>query len=417
MIRLMRAFDPAEALPSHDPRYVDCNRSRGSSIVLQQLAGMIQYHQTASCQLITGHKGGGKTTELKRLAALLNASGYQVAFCEADRYVNLNLVTYTDVLLAVAQSIAEQSTTWGFAPEAPDIVGAITHLVNALNLQPARGEHTATTLLDILTTATQKDLGLRQLCQAYLAKHAAQLVAAVAQLVDAVSDELRRQQSSRFAGLVVIIDNLDRVVRTDVFDEAQYEALFIQPSEIYRSLPCHVVMTVPTGLVHSQAAGKLPFLYSAPPRVVPNLPVTTRQGARYQDGFAASLEVVSRRCTYAQLTQGEAFEDASVVETFCESAGGHFRLLMTLVRQSATVSTQLPISAEAAKAATNDISHFYDRCVRGEHARSILTEVHQTKAIPDDPLTLSLLEDLLVFEYIDSEGLWYDANPMIRLKH
>ncbi len=57
------AADPAVPLPSGDPRYVDCTDVRGNRDVVQQMFDTITWSDSNTAQLLTGHRGCGKSTE------------------------------------------------------------------------------------------------------------------------------------------------------------------------------------------------------------------------------------------------------------------------------------------------------------------------------------------------------------------
>lgn len=60
-----------EPLPSGDPRWIDCTNARGDTDVEGLLAQRIEGASRSTIQLISGHRGCGKSTELLRLAERL----------------------------------------------------------------------------------------------------------------------------------------------------------------------------------------------------------------------------------------------------------------------------------------------------------------------------------------------------------
>jgi len=117
--KLFNVFDPTEALPPNDPRYVECNAVRGSVGLLNVLADSIRLSDKRTCQLLSGHRGCGKTTELFRLRRLLRQDvSYAVVYCEATDYIDLaDAVEYTEVLLAVVQQLWKDAEQQGIALE------------------------------------------------------------------------------------------------------------------------------------------------------------------------------------------------------------------------------------------------------------------------------------------------------------
>lgn len=91
------AADPAEPLPSGDDRYVDCTDVRGNRDVVQRMFDTITWSNVNTAQLLTGHRGCGKSTELLRLRARLEEAGYTVVYFEADEDLDVNDIIYSDL--------------------------------------------------------------------------------------------------------------------------------------------------------------------------------------------------------------------------------------------------------------------------------------------------------------------------------
>ncbi len=100
--------DPAVPLPSGDPRYVDCTDVRGNRDVVRQTFDTITWSDSNTAQLLTGHRGCGKSTELLRLQARLEEAGYTVIYFGADDDLDVNDIIYSDLLLAVARRIESE---------------------------------------------------------------------------------------------------------------------------------------------------------------------------------------------------------------------------------------------------------------------------------------------------------------------
>ena len=94
------AVDPARPLEAGDPRYVDCTDVRGNEDVVATLFNAVTRSDHALHQLCTGHRGSGKSTELRRLKDRLEKDGFAVIYFEADDELDLNDLKYSDLLLA-----------------------------------------------------------------------------------------------------------------------------------------------------------------------------------------------------------------------------------------------------------------------------------------------------------------------------
>ncbi|HIK32962.1 MAG TPA: hypothetical protein IGS17_16835 [Oscillatoriales cyanobacterium M59_W2019_021] len=67
---IYNTFTP-EPLPAGSPKSVDFREVRGGNDVSIELGRRIRRSNDFTCQLFSGHLGGGKSTELLRLAAEL----------------------------------------------------------------------------------------------------------------------------------------------------------------------------------------------------------------------------------------------------------------------------------------------------------------------------------------------------------
>jgi hypothetical protein len=100
LTEIYNAFDPTP-LPTTSEVYVDCKAVRGGSDVLVELGKTIRFSDRPTCQLYTGHRGGGRSTELLRLQKDLEEKGCKgVYFSAEDEDINPEDVEYTDILLA-----------------------------------------------------------------------------------------------------------------------------------------------------------------------------------------------------------------------------------------------------------------------------------------------------------------------------
>jgi len=97
-------------LKPNDPAYVNCEAVRGEQNVLQELGDTISLAgESFTCQLYTGARGSGKSTELLRLQEDLREKGYFVVYFEADEGdIDVEDTEHTDILLACTRNIIEE---------------------------------------------------------------------------------------------------------------------------------------------------------------------------------------------------------------------------------------------------------------------------------------------------------------------
>jgi hypothetical protein len=106
---LYNRFDPSRPLRDDHPTYVNCQDVRGDDNILNGIGKrIVTEDKPASCYLYTGHRGGGKSTELYRLKSYLEKNNFFVIYLNSDEDLDLQNVQHTDILLACTRRIIEE---------------------------------------------------------------------------------------------------------------------------------------------------------------------------------------------------------------------------------------------------------------------------------------------------------------------
>ena len=227
----------------------------------------------------------------------------------------------------------------------------------------------------------------------------------------------KRHLPSDQSQLVVIVDNLDRIVPVNRDERrTNHEEIFIGRANQLKGLDCHVIYTVPISLVYSSRAADLQNIYDNYPLVLPIIMVRTPDGKIYQEGIEKLKELIYRRVHKYTLMQ--IFENEEILEHFCLMSGGHIRNLMSLIRSAFENIDKLPITKRSAQRAISKAQFVYDRTVQ-ESQWELLKEVHQTKALKNNDESRNLLFNGCVLRYVffDEEEemqVWFDVNPLIK---
>ena len=412
---LFNVFDPREALRPGDPRYVECGEERGSKDLLLTVARAIRLTYGNTYHLLSGQRGCGKTTELLLLQHDLSKSKegarFFVVYCEADSYVDLCDVEYTDVLLAIVRQLWSDLENEGIRLESGRLTGFLSELGSFLASDVLPRDITFDAGIVKLTGEIKRSPDNRHLVRSHLRPRTTQFVEAVNEVI---AEAIELLEGKGYKGLVIIVDNLDRILRTVVpgANRSNLEALFLDAAESLRGLGCHMVYTLPPSL--HEWAGRLQNLYGTEPKVLPMIPVATRDGLRNERGIAKLEECVLRRLQTASLSMERGFDHADTVRRVCEASGGFGRHLMTLVRSARSYVERPPITRESVERAIRDARFTYQLTCQSKGRWALLREVAATHRIGFSPEQLELLGNELVFEYRDADGPWYDVNPIVR---
>ena len=412
--RLFNAFDPIEPLNPEDPRYVDWNKARYSENLLADIFDTIRLTDGHTCQLLSGHRGCGKTTELLRLRRKLERECYFVVYCESDIFVDLNdRVEFSEIFLAISQQIANTAREQNIRLEVSRLRSFFAGLWDILSATVAPKETKLKDPFGIFEIGFElkNNPNNRQLVREYSRPRSATLLQAVNDALEETTERLKNQNNA-CSGLIVIVDNLDRMLRQmpSGANRSSHDQLFVDYASQLRGLACHVIYTIPPELLCSSEGVALFNLYATQPHMMSMVPVTTRAGKADETGIERLVEAVERRVTFANAPS--AFAADSVIERLCSASGGYVRSLMTMAQQSINYSPSLPIKEQAVEAA---IKSFRNSLIRGfrENHWAMLREITQTKKIMRDE-SLMLLKNESVLEYIDDDGPWYDVHPVVR---
>jgi hypothetical protein len=106
------AFDLAPLTSGQQDLYVNLDDVRGDSGIVRHLGRKIRLADQPTCQVLTGHRGSGKSTELWQLQHDLQeldeeGNHYFVVLIQADDHMDRNDVDFPEVLIAIIRQLAE----------------------------------------------------------------------------------------------------------------------------------------------------------------------------------------------------------------------------------------------------------------------------------------------------------------------
>ncbi len=357
--RIVNEFDPVSPLQPNDRRYVECSAERGSTGLFKTLANSFRRSQKRTCQLLSGHRGCGKTTELYRLKQdlLTNEPRQFVVYCEADHYLDLNDVEYTDVLLGVVQQLWSDAAHAGVRLEPGKLealLGEIAVIIKGASLKEAKIKASLPEILEgELTAEIKKNPDNRQRIREHLRPRTPSFLEAVNEIISRAAAEFKDQG---YSGLVIIVDNLDRVYRNPVpgISRNSHEALFLDAGDHLRGLACDVIYTLPPAALYALTGTRLSTIFGSQPQMLPMIPVARRSIGEDENGIAKPVETIDRRLREAGTTRDQAFDSEDTVKRLCIASGGYLRSLMTLAQTASNYVNDLPITRDAVEQTIRD---------------------------------------------------------------
>ncbi|NJK36789.1 MAG: AAA family ATPase [Oscillatoriales cyanobacterium RM2_1_1] len=432
--RFFRAANPAKTLNISNPEdrayYIDFSQVRGGKLIEQMARTITRLSpDSPTCQLFTGHIGSGKSTELLHLKALLEAEKFHVIYFESSQDLDMADVDITDILLAIARQVSESVEQFNVQLQPHEfkiLLNGIADVFNTqMDFQGDLSEAIAKSLdekfslavaIEIITAKTRDSRELRALMRQYLEPRTSNILEAINRELLAPAIQQLKQQGQ--AGLVVIIDNLDRIMNSiTATGRPQPEYLFIDRGDQLNKLDCHVVYTIPLGLIFSTDLGRLVTRFGNDPKALPMVPVTLPDGQPCEAGISYLRQLVMVRAFPNQTLESlealipQIFDASETLDRLCRASGGHIRSLLVLL-YSCLQKEDPPLSRESLEDVILQRRHQLLLAIESDEWQ-MLRQVGKTKKLTGLTDYHILLRSLWVFEYHYQKQYWFDVNPIL----
>lgn len=414
--RFYKASNPSR--PIQDPRYyIDFSEVRGGDIVQELARTIIRLSpDDPTTQLLTGHIGSGKSTELFRLKAQLEAADYHIVYFESDRDLEMSDVEVTDILLVIARQISASLESIGITLRPNYFQRLFQSISDTLRMPVEISDVSLSVGIATITTQSRDSADLRSQLHQYLEPR-------TKNILDAINQELLEPAIAHLkgmgkAGLVAIVDNLDRVDPTRrMGDRLQPEYLFVDRGEQLKRLECHVVYTIPLSLVFSDDLPILTNRFGVSPLVLSMVPIQTFDGQINDLSLAKLRQMVLARA-FPDLSERDrlncltaVFADAETLDRLCTISGGHMRNLVRYL-YGCLRKQDPPISRatleQVIRNERNDMLGLID-----PQEWQLLFRAIKARSLQGNSDYNSLLRSLFLHEYRDYRGRWVDINPVL----
>ena len=422
------ACDPTRTLVLSNPEdrkyYIDFASVRGGKLIeaLERTILHRSKRSQSSCQLFTGHIGCGKSTELRRLQADLEKHNFHVVYFESTEDLDMADVDVTDILLAIIRQVAESLEQIDIHLKPNYFQNLFNEVADFLETPidfSYKNEFSLPIGLGKITAQTKESPKLRSRLRQYLEPRTKSILEALNNHVLSQASEQLREKGKQ--GLVVIVDNLDRVDnRPTVHNRTQPEYLFVDRGEQLRQLHCHLVYTIPLSLTFSNEYQALTnrFGGGVPPQRLPMVPVQCRDGRPAEAGIALLKQMVLIRAFPDVLPDQrlslipQIFDSPTTLHRLCCVSGGHIRNLLGMLYRCLQ-DADPPITRHTLEKVIRDHRDSLMLPIDDEEW-AILHRVSQSQRVRGEDGHQMLLRSLFVFEYRDDEGLWFDVSPVLR---
>lgn len=413
-----------EAIGPESPFFVHLEELPGNVLgqdPVPRLATSVRRSTSGSMFYLTGLRGSGKSSQLRRLAQDLRRDGFAVLMLDAEDYLDLRRpLALTDMLFFLVGAMSDQAVQNGLLArgDAVDSVGWsrlwdwLTALPGRMSvtggsaeigakLPPIEGKMTLKTELRNNPTFVGR---LRE----FLDGRSSELViVANAIVADMVETARKRWRNGEWKGVVVIVDSLDhnRAFAAETFHEVRRALvnLFDLDRAKLALADCRMIFTVPSHIKISGTGA----------RQVTNIKVTDQHGQRYLPGVEALREVLRKRVPGGRL--GQIFADEPSLDRLICCSGGHLRMLLGLAMEVITQAETLPVDEQTLQSSVDSVRN--SLLPLSEDQRVLLRRVADRHELPLDSqdewnVIADLIDQRLVLGYQNGRP-WYDVHPLL----
>jgi len=367
---------------------------------------------------VVGHKGTGKTTQVRKAMANLSAKGIEPIFIDALASVDQADLSFPDLILVISRGVVNALNEVG-----ADVPGEERELVKLWFAEELLTETHRKEILGTLEAEAKASVGV-----SFLAKLTAKVTAVLRSdneyrreirrraerdpielvrranfLLDAATTALSNKRS-RPCTLAVVVDNLEKLA-----DRRQIDAAILRRADDLRRLRCHLVLFFDPADQYAPSTVQAGQAFDVV--TVPMLPIRERadQANHVADPALETIkELLDKRVDLEKIF-------ASVPEslrTVVQFSGGRLRDVLHLARLACELADPDRVTPGHVVAAARRLKGERLTLATPGHWRR-LAEIHRDKQVANDPSDAYLLLHSLVLNY-DSDP-WWDVHPLVRL--
>ena len=404
--------------------YVDLPDGRDVDVVKRMRRAIALSPNKPTCQLLAGHIGSGKTTELLRLKTELEQRGFQVLYCAIDDYLQTTAIGLTELWLVILSLLVQQLEKQGESLSLAYLPNAIREIELWLRVAAPIGIATYSPRIQKIIQALQERPSNNNQLQKSLESRLKNSLLAAGEEVTAIAVDRFKQMGKK--GLVIIVDNLDRL------NLPQIEVLFGEGGKYLRQFQCHVIYTLPLlAITHTDEEWQERFQHNFKgnaPIFLPNIYLRDRQGIVNSQSLHLLRQVILKRIfpnppqDISQDTSEDISEEKSLeqvtdicdrsetLDHLCLASHGHLPYLLSLF-YSCLQLQDLPIQMETLQEVLQIDRATRQSTISDRDQSSLEQAVNNPYLLTPD--AIALCRRLLLFVNHDSDGYWFTSPFLI----
>jgi AAA ATPase domain len=369
--------------------------------------------------LFTGHRGCGKSTELRRIEKQWQ-DRYLTVFMNIEDETDINDVEYIDIYLTIIRQVEyalrkldikfDRELLAGFEKWFKEITKESEESVNfSINTEAEaslKGEIPfLAKLLFKITSQIKNGTSEKTIIREKLNREFTRMKGDINLLL---SDGLKklRQKNPDCKGFLIILDNLDRC------PPVVANKLFFDYAGQLQELHCSIIYTVPISILYSPRGLNNSF---GDPHIVPMINIYQSDRALFplaynQRGLNAVAKIITKRVDAPAI-----FSSGNELLEIVKASGGHIRQLMQLMQRACLTASGREherIQAEDVDYAIKQLQFSFERSTLDPKYYVELANIAKSKAIKNYEISQDMLFSTALLEYNGTDR-WNYPNPLL----
>ena len=406
-------------LDEDDPRYVDSEKGRGkfNFTEMNRILGIdvkqeeLRAPREKSYNLFCGHRGCGKSTELRRLAKNLHSDNlFFVVFLDSLEELDINNLYYPDLLLALAKKLLEK-----LSDARVEVDGALldklsrwfterilhTDKLKEFSTEVSAGLEMGTgipflfKLAAALTNKIKNGATYKEEIRDVVKNSFSEFASGFNQLIAASEEAIKRTGKGR--KVLFIVDGTDRLGDIDS------QRFFIKDVYQLQQIVAHFLYCAPIHLLYE--GNQVQQLFNQ--FILPMIKIYPAKNStiKYEEGYKVLRQILYMRA------DKKLFESEKVVDLLIENSGGNPRDLLRLLQYAFRKSDQEIFKMAAVDGAILELAMDYRRFLNMEDYEILYKIDRDEIADGNSEQIRQLLYNLAILEY--NSG-WRRVHPIIR---
>jgi hypothetical protein len=404
-----------EPLSPESPYYVRYLEEDSNDDYISFLATEILFSEAAGVNLLSGQRGTGKSTQLRRLRSMLEAEGCVVFLSDMREYMHMTSpLEITDFFLSIMGALAEQVAIY-FQEDALkerfwDRIGNFLKTevqIEGITLKGGWAE---------VKASLKDDVSFRQKIQKQMRGHVARLIRQSHDFAVEVVDLVRKRTGDADKKVVFLIDSVEQIRGVGAEAEDVYksiENLFSGHADSLKLPLLHVVYTIPPWLP-ALTPGLGAILGTV--HTLPSVHIYQTR-SRHPDpaGLAIMRRIVATRCDcWEQIFTPEQLDGIAL------NTGGDLREFFYLIRQclnrAGATRAPWPIPDSVIEGGENNIRRGMLPIAEEDAKwlrRIAMSHEPELDSVQKLPSLARFFDTKLVLNYRNGDD-WYDVHPLLR---